>query len=122
MSKLETPMIERYWSRTGGSLILEFPAVPRKKGQGARRIDALIVPDGPKQKTRSGEMPVSGRRVVVVQAKAKRLGMSLMGQALFSIDLARLSGAIPIKAVALCTADDKVLRPLLDRYRIDVVV
>ena len=67
-------------------------------------------------------MPIDGKRVIVVQAKASRLGMSLMGQALFSIDLVRQCGAIPLKAVALCTKDDEALRPLLDRYNVEVVV
>ena len=39
MSKLETPMIERYWDKVGGTLILEFQAVPRSQGVGRRLLD-----------------------------------------------------------------------------------
>jgi hypothetical protein len=61
--------------------------------------------------------------VIVVQAKASRLGMYLMGQALFSAELIRRFRPASVRSVALCTADDAVLRPLLEPYpHVEVVV
>jgi hypothetical protein len=48
-SKLETPMILRFWESIGGTLILEFQVVPRSPGVGRRLVDAVILPAGPKQ-------------------------------------------------------------------------
>jgi hypothetical protein len=56
-----------------------------------------------------------GRDVIVVKVKASPLTMSLMGQTLFSIDLVARFEPDSISAVALCTDDDAVLRPLLER-------
>jgi hypothetical protein len=42
--------------------------------------------------------------------------MYLMGQALFSRDLALALGAKSVRSIALCIKDDKVLRPLLERH------
>jgi hypothetical protein len=50
MSKLETPMIMKYWEREGGTLIEEFLAVKQTNGNGLRRLDAVILPNGPKVK------------------------------------------------------------------------
>lgn len=44
MSKLETPMIMWFWESVGGTLILEFQAVPRASDVGRRRLDAIILP------------------------------------------------------------------------------
>jgi len=44
MSKLETPMIMWFWESVGGTLILEFQAVPRASDVGRRRLDAVILP------------------------------------------------------------------------------
>jgi hypothetical protein len=43
MSKHETPMIERYWERVGGTLIEEFQLVTGNTDSGPRRADAVIV-------------------------------------------------------------------------------
>ncbi len=58
----------------------------------------------------------------MVQAKASRLGMYLMGQALFSRELMRPFNPATIRAVALCAKDDSVLRPLAEEYGIEVEV
>ena len=42
--------------------------------------------------------------------------MYLSGQALFSVELMRPFKPRSIESVALCSADDAVLRPLLERY------
>ncbi len=46
MSKLETPLIRRYWKQIGGTLIEEFPAVRRTNNSGQRLLDAVILPKG----------------------------------------------------------------------------
>jgi hypothetical protein len=115
MSVRETPMLLRYWEQVGGSLIEEFPAVIKGPGRGWRWIDGVILPDDPdrERKPEKQAFPIQGKKVVVVQVKATRLTMSLMGQTLFSIDLIESFQPESVKAVALCTATHEVLEPLL---------
>lgn len=64
-----------------------------------------------------------GKDVIVVQAKVGRLGMYLMGQALFSKQLVERMGAKTVRSVALCGKDDAVMRPMLEAYDgVEVVV
>lgn len=124
MSKLETPMILRFWQSVGGTLVPEFQAVERGPGVGRRLLDALILPRLPLRQAHWREVSIDGEDVIAVQAKAHRLGMYLMGQALFSAELLR-SRFRPrsIRSVILCSADDSVLRPLLARYpEVEIVV
>ena len=79
MSKHETPMIRWYWEQVGGTLCEEFQAVARSSTAAQRLLDAVILPDGPKQQVHWSEISVVDRDVIVVQAKASRLGMYLMG-------------------------------------------
>lgn len=59
----------------------------------------------------------------MVQAKAKRLGMYLMGQALFSAELVERLEPRSVRSVALCRKDDAVMRPMLERFKgMEVVV
>jgi hypothetical protein len=60
--------------------------------------------------------------VIVVQTKASRLGMYLMGQAFFSAELIREHGPKSVRTVALCTRSDAKLAELCERYGIEVVV
>ena len=116
MSKRETPMVRRYWRQVGGTLVEEYPAVRRSATCGQRLLDAVILPN---QETRIApwhEVSLEGEDVIVVQAKAKRLGMYLMGQTFFSAQLVRRFRPASVRSIALCTADDSVLRPLLERY------
>jgi hypothetical protein len=123
MSKHETPMIRRYWESIGGTLIEEFPAVRRCEGVGQRLIDAIIVPSWPRQIAMPGEVALKGEQIIIVQAKASRLGMYLMGQALFSLELMKRFEPASIRSIALCSADDLVLRPILERFHgVEVVV
>jgi hypothetical protein len=48
--------------------------------------------------------------------------MYLMGQALFSPELLKRFKPKRVTSVALCTKDDNILRPLLERYNIQVVI
>ena len=123
MSKLETPMIIKYWERVGGTLIEEFPAVKQANGNGPRRLDAVILPNGPKIKASWRDVILKGQDVIVVQAKAKRLGMYLMGQTLFSAELIKRFEPASIRSVALCAKDDSIMRPLLESFNgMEVVV
>ena len=114
MSKHETPMIRWYWDRVGGTLCEEFQAVPRSPTTGQRLLDAVIVPDGPRERVHWRDLRLEGKDVVVVQAKAKRLGMYLMGQTVFSAELVKRFNPRSVRSVALCKKDDEVLRPLLE--------
>ena len=124
MSKHETPMILRYWEETGGTLVEEFLAVRRAKGQGQRLLDGVIVHDGQTRRLRNRDYDpddLRGRDIIVVQAKRNRLGMYLLGQALFSRELMKRFSPRTIKTVALCERDDATLGPLAERHCIEVV-
>jgi hypothetical protein len=123
MSLRETPMTRRLWQALGGTLFEEYVAVHPGRNRGTRRLDGVVVVDGPGRIAARGEAPqLAGHDVVVIQTKANRLGMNLLGQALFSAELLRDAGARRLRTIALCTADDEVLRPLAVRYGIEVVV
>ena len=125
MSKLETPMILAYWNRVGGTLVEEFQMVKANAQCGPRRADAIILLGGERTRLPVGQRSVSvkGKDIVVIQAKATRLGMYLMGQAVFSADLMKRFEPKSIKAVILCTKDDALLRPLLVPFpEVEVVV
>jgi hypothetical protein len=123
MSLHETPMTLRFWEGVGGTLIEEYPAIRRSARNGERRLDGLILPAEPRKRLRGEPMAIVGREVIVVQAKASRLGMNLMGQTVFSRELVeRECGARVIRSVALCTEDDAILRPLLEEHGCEVVV
>lgn len=123
MSKHETPMIRSYWRKIRGTLIEEFPAVKASPTCGPRRLDAVILPKGEFRIAHWKEVSLKGKDIIVVQAKANRLGLYLMGQALFSAALMKRFKPRSVRSIALCTKDDSVLRPLLKRYpHIEVVV
>jgi hypothetical protein len=123
MSKLETPMMRRYWKQIGGTLIEEFPAVKGSATCGPRRLDAVILPNGKHRIAHWSEVDIEGQDIIIVQTKAHRLGMHLMGQTVFSLELMRAFKPKSIRAIALCTATDSVLEPLLEPYPdIEVVV
>lgn len=116
MSKNETPLTRWYWEKVGGLLIEEFPIVKASPLQGKRFVDGLIVLGEPTFRTTWLEFDLTGRDVIVIQAKAKRLGMYLMGQCLFSRDLVLQLGAKSVRSVAVCTEDDHTLRALLEKH------
>jgi hypothetical protein len=116
VSKLETPMIEAFWRTVGGTLVTEFPVVRKSSTCGPRRLDAVILPDGELRHVSWRDVDIKAKRVIVVQAKCERLGMYLMGQAVFSAELIKLLEPSSVESVLLCTADDSALRPLLEPY------
>lgn len=117
MSLNETPMTRWYWREVlkKGTLIEEYVAVERAEdnSNAPRFMDGLVVMDGPFEISDEVRKDVTGKDVVVIQSKNKRLGMYLMGQALFSRELLLKKGAKSVRSVAVCRKDDKVLRPLL---------
>ena len=125
MSKHETPMTRWYWrtvNKRQGLLIEEFPAVKRdgSTGKNKRHIDGVIVlgekPDrrGPRKGDRE---LVKGKRVIVIQSKARRLGMGLIGQVVVSRELLKDLKAKVVKSVGVCREDDLILRAVLGRFK-----
>ena len=114
MSKHETPMTRWYWQRIGGTLIEEFPAVKRSSTCGQRLIDGIIIKNEQKYIARPEEIHLKGKDIIVIQTKAARLGMYLMGQAFFSAKLMEPFFPRSIESVALCLEDDSVLGPFFE--------
>jgi hypothetical protein len=117
-------MIEKYWDQAGGTLVEEFYAVYRSETNGERRIDAVIIPDGPKQRASQDEVSLEGKDIILVQAKARRLNLLVLGQAVFSPKLIRRNhDPSSIRSIALVKESDSVLAPLLDDFpEVEVVV
>jgi len=126
MSTRETPMTHRYWERVRGTLLEECLVVPRRPGVGQRLIDAVIIEDGAHRvasRAESASLNLNGHDIVVVQTKAARLGMYLLGQAFFSRELIKDRFAPKsVRTVALCATDDAVLHPIAERFGVEVVV
>ena len=122
MSKRETPLTRRFWVGKG-TLILEYRAVRGTADQGQRLIDAVIIPDGPSKEAHWRDVSLECKDVIAVQTKDSRLGMYLLGQALFTRALLmRYCGARSVRTVALCTKDDAALNPIATEMGIEVVV
>jgi hypothetical protein len=116
MSKLETPMTRWYWHQVGGTLVEEFCAVRRSPTCGIRLLDGVIVKGGEFRIARQSEVAIEGKDIIVVQTKAERLGMYLMGQAFCSAQLMKRFRPRSVESVALVAQDDDVLRPLFEQY------
>jgi hypothetical protein len=124
MSKHETPMTRWYWekiNRGRGLLIEEFGAIRRneKRGHNKRHIDGVIVLGQPAERRgpRKGDRKlVRDKEVIVIQSKARRLGMSLIGQVVVSRELLINLKAKTVKSVGVCKEDDKILRRILRRF------
>jgi arginine deiminase len=116
MSKHETPMTRWYWQQVRGTLIEEFIAVEHSETRGRRLLDGVIVQGTEFRIARQSDVSIEGKDIIVIQTKASRLGMYLMGQTLFSAELMKRFNPRSIKSVALCSQDDEVLRPLLEQH------
>ena len=84
-----------------------------------RWVDALVLPQRETRVAARGERVdiAPGERAILLQTKASRLGMYLMGQTLFSANLLRRRfPTAKIESFALCMRDDDVLRPLLEAH------
>jgi hypothetical protein len=123
MSKLEKPLIDKYWTQVGGTIVYEFCMVRRSSINAPRYLDALILPQLDTRVASASEILIECQHIILVQAKCSRLGMYLMGQALFSVELMRRFKPASIRSIALCTQDDAVLSPLLKPYcEVEVVI
>lgn len=122
MSKHETPLTRKYWQRVGGTLIEEFPVVRRTSTCAQRLLDGLIVLDGNNRIAKADEISIEGMDVIVLQTKANRLGMYLMGQAFFSRELVKALNPKSIRTVAICAQDDSEMHGLCDEFKIEVVI
>ncbi len=120
MSLLETPMLWRYRDLVGGTLAEEFPAVRGSRTASPRRPDGVIVPSDVRRRVSPRELEVGGRYIIVVQVKTGRLGMNVMGQALFSRELMKTFGPASIRSVIVCARDDSVLGPFAELYGLEV--
>lgn len=109
-------MIRWYWQQVGGTLIEEFVAVKGTSKCGIRVLDGVIIKDGDFKIAKQSEVSLEGKDVIVIQTKAKRLGMYLMGQAFFSAQLIKRFSPRSVMSVALCNQDDPELRPLFEQY------
>jgi hypothetical protein len=117
MSLHETAMTRWYWDQRGGLLFEEFLVMPRSNGTGRRLLDGLIVLGEEKRLAPRGEKAsIADRDVVIIQTKNRRLGMSLMGQTLFSARLLERFRPRSIESVAICANDDAELRLLLEGF------
>ena len=122
MSKKETPLTRRYWQTVGGALIEEFPAVLRTESSAQRLLDGVIVLGESMSIVKHSDIEIKGKDIIVIQTKASRLGMNLMGQAIISAKLMERFEPRSIRSVAICTLGDKVLEALLPEYGIELVV
>jgi len=118
-------MTRWYWrtvNKRQGLLIEEFPAVKRDgtAGKNKRHIDGVIVL-GEKAERRGplkGDRElVKGKEVIVIQSKARRLGMGLIGQVVVSRELLKDLKAKVVKSVGVCRQDDQLLHKVLRRFK-----
>jgi len=119
MSKLERPLTKKYLRIVGGIIVFEFPMVQSSAALdcGKRCLDALILPNKETKEAKASDVYLEGEDIIIVQAKCSRLGMSLMGQALFSVEsMRKFFNPGLIRSIALCRKDDSVPRHLLSAY------
>ena len=121
MSKHETWRTRYYWEQVGGLLIEEYPVVSRGKDHSNREIDGVIVLGEPKERKYREPYDISGKDVICIQTKASRIGMYLMGQAFFSVELLKRLNPKSIRSVAICGKTDSILEPICQTHGVEVV-
>ena len=77
----------------------------------------IVLGEKKRRLKRGAEFDLAGRDVIAVQSKHRRLGMPVAGQTLFSKELLKRFKPRSIRSGAVCTADDAVLRPLLEQHK-----
>ena len=122
MSKHETWRTRKYWEQVGGLLIEEFVAVQNAPDRGRRPIDGIIVLNEPKAIHDKNFYDLTGKDVIVIQTKASRVGMYLLGQAYFSKFLIEKFNPKSIKSVAICDRSDAVMAELALKHDVEIVV
>ena len=65
-------------------------------------LDGVVILGGPRKIARPEDVEIAGREIVVIQTKANRLGMYLLGQVLFSRHLMERLGPKSVRTVAVC--------------------
>ena len=121
MSKHETWRTRKYWDQIGGLLIEEFVVVKATKDQGSRVLDGLIVLGEPKSIHTNNTFDIQNRDVIIIQTKASRLGMYLLGQAYFSKFLVEKHKPRSIKSVAICGRGDLVMEELAEKHDVEII-
>ncbi len=122
MSKHETPLTRRFWNEVGGTLIEEFPAVLKGKNNSQRLMDGVIILNTETKLVSWKDISLKNQDIIVIQTKAHRLGMYLMGQAFFSKELMKKFEPKSIRSVIVCTKDDSVMRPLAEQFGLEIKV
>lgn len=122
MSKHETWRTRKFWEKVGGLLIEEFEVVKADKNQARRLIDGIIVQNESARIHNGGDYDIKGKDIIIIQTKANRLGMYLLGQALFSSKLIQKFEPKSIRTVAICAKNDKVMEILAKDFGIEVVI
>lgn len=122
MSKHETPLTRRFWEEVGGTLIEEFLAVSKGKDNAQRLIDGVILVDEETRIAKTSDVIIKGKKIIVIQTKASRLGMYLIGQSIISRDLMKKFEPTHIRSVIVCNKDDSILRPIAESYGLEVRV
>ena len=122
MSKLETPLTRRFWQETGGTLVEEFLAVPSGMNHGKRLIDGVIILGVDFECRNTKDVDVKGKHIVVIQTKASRLGMYVLGQAILSARLMERFQPASVRSVVICTKGDAVLEPLAKEFGIEIII
>jgi hypothetical protein len=80
MSKKEAPLTRRYWDLVAGAFLEKFPAVRKGAGNAQRLLDGVIVLGKPKAIIKLNDVEIKVK-IIVVQTKASRLDIYLLGQA-----------------------------------------
>lgn len=122
MSKNETWMTRRYWESVGGLLIEEFMVVRGSSSNGLRKLDGLIILGEPNSVSKSISFEIQDKDIICIQTKNSRLGMSVMGQAIFSKELLKAHNPKSIRSVVLVPKSDSILIRLCMEYNIEVVI
>jgi len=90
----------------------EFLALRQGKQNRKRLMDGVIVFRKPFVKRKL----IKGERVVVIQSKNRKLGISLIGQVVVSRDLVERHGVKVMRSVGVCTGMDTVLHKILRKH------
>jgi hypothetical protein len=122
MSAKESWRTRKYWQSIGGLLIEEFVAVSKSENSARRLIDGVIVLNERNQIHPNHNYDISGKDVVVIQTKAGKLGMYLLGQVYFSKLLMEKLNPRSVKMVAICGKSDDVMEKLASTHNIEIVV
>lgn len=119
MSKNETWRTIEFHKQLGkGHLVLEFLAVKKTEQNARRLIDGIIIlnPDS------NNPEIIKNKDIIVIQTKPNRIGMYLLGQALFSREIMMKHEPRSIKTVAICSKGDSIMEEIAKKYNIFVEI